>query len=284
MTWMEPTVIGKTVQLLKQFIDSESNKSRIMRATRKIWQGEIKIAIVGAGGTGKSTLARILVSENPLLVDESYDPNWTLTEEILPGDVPVQLLVAPGQERYIATEWQQIFDRLAGARRLGVVNVVSYGYHSVESESLSMLAETNQSSLNAERLCDYVEERRGIEIKRLASLREGLKSVKKATWMLTVVTKQDLWWMDRVQVKQHYSGGEGEYAGIISGIQNDFAARSISFSHHYVAASLSHQNLNDDSGSIAAPVCAGYDLPTHLSYLANLTGRFSEIVHRGEPT
>jgi NADH:ubiquinone oxidoreductase subunit 3 (subunit A) len=77
--------------------------------------------------------------------------------------------------------------------------------------------------------------------------------------MMTLVTKQDLWWLDRHRVREYYEGGI--YDQSIQGIQNQLG--KFNFIHKYISASLLTENFGVE-GEILAPVAAGYDQKIQL--------------------
>jgi len=93
--------------------------------------------------------------------------------------------------------------------------------------------------------------------------------------MLTFITKQDLWWNQRVSVKAHYS--EGEYATLLRSVREHKGAAN--FHHEFVSAALVQQNLKTADGFTLAETVTGYDDPLRLTNLdcaaETLKGLFS---------
>jgi HD superfamily phosphohydrolase YqeK len=73
--------------------------------------------------------------------------------------------------------------------------------------------------------------------------------------MMTLVTKQDLWWQKRHLLKDYYQ--LGNYSESIQKIQNTLGQAN--FIHEYISASLLTENFAVANGEILAPVSAGYD-------------------------
>jgi hypothetical protein len=77
----------------------------------------------------------------------------------------------------------------------------------------------------------------------------------KKTVMITIVSKQDLWWNQRNEVKDHYANGE--YEQIIQGIRNRIG--STRFVHEYCSASLVMENFLSGANEMLVPTTGGYD-------------------------
>lgn len=73
--------------------------------------------------------------------------------------------------------------------------------------------------------------------------------------MLTLVTKQDLWWNERVKVQQYYE--DGDYAMQIARLRE--AKGNQHFIHEYGYGSLCLDNLKSGNGEVVAVTTAGYD-------------------------
>ncbi len=73
--------------------------------------------------------------------------------------------------------------------------------------------------------------------------------------MMTLVTKQDLWWHNRHPVSDYYQ--LGIYNESIKKIQNTLGQAN--FIHDYISASLITENFTVGNGEILAPVAEGYE-------------------------
>ena len=80
--------------------------------------------------------------------------------------------------------------------------------------------------------------------------------------MLTLVTKQDLWWNEREDVTRHYENTE--YATQIARIRA--AKGDQHFAHEFGYVSLCLSNLKSGDGTLIAPTTAGYDDNLRFTY------------------
>jgi hypothetical protein len=92
--------------------------------------GELKIAIFGAGGTGKTTLGKVLSGEFELSsLFQPYQESISIEQYKLDSNVVGSVIVAPGQIRREDT-WDDLFRTMAGGKFKLIIHTVSWGYHS----------------------------------------------------------------------------------------------------------------------------------------------------------
>ncbi|GAB4463953.1 MAG: hypothetical protein OHK0029_33420 [Armatimonadaceae bacterium] len=115
-------------------------------------------------------------------------------------------------------------------------------------------------------------EQRQREIEIIEGLADHLRNTTFPLKMLTLVTKQDLWWGQRDQVREFYE--QGEYATFIERIQQVKGQQN--FVHEFAYVSLTLQNLRTHDGKEIALTTAGYD---DLDRFENLE-KVTQIVER----
>lgn len=277
--WIEPATITSTVKAAtlanKLIAESSAIKKYAKRFIKQIKNGKIILPIFGAGGVGKSTTGKILVGSDPLEVTAAYSESWTIEPLELEGDTPGTIFVAPGQlsggraDRY----WPELVKKVNSGKALGVVNVVSYGYH-----SFSILSykdhELYKNGMNIDNFMEkYTEHRRNIELDMLDYLLKELKPIKKNFYMITLVSKQDLWWSKSPSVKAHYL--EGDYGRKIQSFKESLVEKN--FHHEFIPASLTVANLVSPTNETLALTSAGYDNLTHIQYLQNLLCKLHDM-------
>jgi hypothetical protein len=242
------------------------------RMQRWMTKGSTSIVIVGAGGTGKSTLGQLLAcGPTGFAQPQRYRESMTVETLQLAGNVPATVLVTPGQERRRTRTLPGLLRDIASRCRLGIIHVVSHGYHSLGEEVSFRELPEYQKGMTARRFLDrYAESCRQLELDVLREIEPHLLAVKQPFWMLTLVTKQDLWWDERAAVRRVYESGS--YGTLIDGIQSQRGAER--FTHEYVSASLVVQNLCSGNNELLAKTTAGYDDSIQL---ANLTTVFDAV-------
>ena len=116
------------------------NRAKIAVLTGKLRylfsRGVLRIVVFGPGGAGKSTLRRLLsASDKTVLPPATYQESQDQEKYALQGDFVGGLLVPPGQERRLEDYWPDLYRSLAEGKSRGVINVVSWGYHSFQDYS-----------------------------------------------------------------------------------------------------------------------------------------------------
>ncbi len=145
--------------------------------------------------------------------------------------------------------------------------MVSYGYHSFR-EIGYMSNELYQKGMTVEEFVEiYTEKCKQKEINQLKEISTPIKMSKAVpTLMLTLVSKQDLWWQDRDVVTEHYSNLE--YA---DNIQEILSTRgTANFSHEYISASLIINGFISGTGEPLKPISTDYSQPLQFTNLAEV--------------
>ena len=237
-----------------------------------MWQliryGHVRIAVFGPGGVGKTTLGHIVAGEQAEAVEGTNYQESLVTEKYrLQGDLHCTLFVPPGQGPRREESWPALRRQLINGRIAGVVNVVAAGYHAVGEIGLSGSYQTHrayQKGMTIEEfLPAYLQVQRSEELKVLDEIRPHLCDADlRKLWMITLVTKQDLWWKEREDVGRHYL--EGDYDRVIQQIAAARGARH--FVHRYLPVSLISSNLRA-GGTLLAEVASGYEDILRISRL-----------------
>lgn len=238
-----------------------------------VTRGTLRIVVFGAGGVGKSTLGEFLSAGNQTEIKSYvYVPSLGIEKESLKGGFVGGLVIAPGQEELFPEEWQVLLDYLRDGKSRVVVNVVAWGYHSIERLPYTQVTRipssdvpVYQPGMTKEAFLDaYLAATRELEERLLEKLEPYLLTAKHKISMLTLVTKQDLWWNEWTSVRDHYE--EGAYGRVIKRVQEARLRSGKRFAHHYVPVALVRQNFADGVGDILAPVKEGFDGPTKKAY------------------
>ncbi|MFM8295454.1 MAG: ATP-binding cassette domain-containing protein [Microcystaceae cyanobacterium] len=248
------------------------------RLFKRIKDGEIKIAILGASGTGKSTLGKLLSGQSSRELLKPYEESIGVEDNPLDSKNVGKVIIVPGQERLHET-WDDLLREMIQGKIQLMINTVAWGYHSFGSTSYRDFLQDQpyQSRMTeSEFLKVYVKQRREREqaflekIVNALALAEIHKQKRKKLFLITLVTKQDLWWHDRQCVKAHYQ--QGQYEQQIQILRNKFGTAN--FFHEYCSASLIIRNFMSGSREILLPNTSGYD---EEHKLANLDQFFKVI-------
>lgn len=278
MSWIDPVSTAVSAATVANDVARSSSfiRRHAKRIVRRLKAGTVAIPIFGCGGTGKTTGARLVAGEDPLDITAAYEASTWLETMDLPGDVPGQLLVGPGQEDRARRHWPGLYEAVVSGRSLGILNVVSYGYHSFTPESYKSLPHyTNGMGVEAF-MQVYCAHRRDVEVEMLRRIVAGLSAARKDFWMITLVNKQDLWWDRRDEVRAYYE--TGPYSGLIDSIRRRLGDRA--FQHEFIPVSLNVANMVTRDGEVLATTVGGYDMPTHLSYLKLFFGTLHGLLEQ----
>lgn len=217
--------------------------------------GELKIAIFGAGGTGKSTLGKLLSGEFELSgLLQTYQESISIEQYKLESNKIGSVIVAPGQKRREDT-WDDLLRTLVGGKIKLIIHVVSWGYHSFGEFSYTQHRLYQSGMTLEEFLREYAAVCRNRELDVLRRIEPHLSIAdQRKTVVITLVTKQDLWWNNRLEVNKHYV--EGAYEQLIQNIRNQRGANN--FIHEYRSTSLVMENFLSGDNELLIPTTQGY--------------------------
>ena len=125
----------------------------------------------------------------------------------------------------------------------------------------------------------YADARRSVEIETLQQLIQGMSAVTNPIWMITLITKQDLWWDHRTAVRKYYESGE--YGRIIRKLAQEIGERR--FQHEFIPVSLTLSSLASQNGDVFAATTQGYDHSIHQRYLLSMFERVHAFLDKGRP-
>ncbi len=169
-----------------------------------IREGRTRVLVFGASGAGKSTVGKLLGEK---LTDEDLLRGYVSSRAVESYDlgktVAGSVLVAPGQRlrRHAADELRSM---LTTGKVAGVMNVVAYGHHAFDPNTAFQEHRAFQPGMTKARfLTAYLKDSREEELRELEILVPAIVDCPRKLWFMTVVTKQDLWWDKRAEVRQY---------------------------------------------------------------------------------
>jgi hypothetical protein len=183
----------------------------------------------------------------------------------------IGLVIAPGQEHRRDLFWGDLESDIAKGAYHGIIVVSAYGYHAL---GLSYRNHRLFKGDTKQFLTDYLKERRDDEKTVLQRLEPFIKSCPDPFWMMTLVTKQDIWFDQQTAVESHYR--DGDYGKLLAKIQNAKGAQN--FRHEFVLASLVVNNFRTTEGEGLAATVAGYDLPRQVASARKLIETLSALM------
>lgn len=176
-----------------------ATKPKAAARLRSYVQGRNRVVVVGSTGTGKTQLIDSLTDLLPPAISYLDRTGFSSADDLQVGKKFFRVWDTPGQAAFGGERSATI--RSAATRPFGIINVVSYGYHEYRADISSVLDEAGAIR------GDFLERHRELEIQQLHSLMPHLVGNNNLRWVLTVVTKADLWWDSKDTVLDHYERG-----------------------------------------------------------------------------
>lgn len=243
----------------------------------RLRHGRLELVTFGAGGVGKSTFGRFVANPNDRAIREAkYKDSIGMEQFGVPGPISARLIVPPGQERRRKQDWPRLFTIMEREKKaFGVINVVAYGYHSLDQEIAEDVIAHNAAP-TPRNLQSFVKKNRLSEVEALKQIVPHLKNARELAWMITLVTKQDLWWNERGTVEDHYT--KGSYSTLIKEVATH---RGANFKHEFLSASIVINNFATIDGKIVAPTNAGYDQVLQMAHQEKLIETLTTFMKEG---
>ena len=167
---------------------------------RSFFKKKHVVIVLGNTGTGKTNFLDSLTQELPEAIHHlSRSPDWQI-HPVQIEDQPFRFIDTPGQEGHSSRKSQGIREAISQGAT-GIINTVANGYHEYEIDPKKAL--TPSGKVREE----FLELHRKAEIEALDEW-TALIPASQADWLLTVVSKADLWWHKREQTLAHYRSGE----------------------------------------------------------------------------
>lgn len=254
------------------------NRETVLAVAKKVWKlvtnGRLRVVVFGAGGVGKSTVGKLLSGKlSEAEVVKNYDESTNTEDFSLKGTLLSNIKVAPGQERR-QWAWPELIKMISSGNVNGIINVVAWGHHSVIGLSSFTEHKLYRSGMSKQEFVElYLDSQREREIKQLATLMPHISMCKANMWMISLVTKQDLWWNHRDRVKTHYS--DGAYNDVVESIRKVKGEHG--FPHELLSVALTLENLVDNQNNTWVPTTSGYDQRLRLANLAHFSRAFGQL-------
>jgi energy-coupling factor transporter ATP-binding protein EcfA2 len=159
-----------------------------------------KIILLGSTGTGKTNFVTSLTETIPNAIDIMNRTAVAQKYRVKIQKQPFIFIDTPGQLMHKSRRLAAIRQAM-GSGISGIINVVSYGYHEYRIGSRDAVKGDGTVSEA------FLEEHRQVEIESLREWVPILGGPEAAGWLMTVVTKADLWWDRRDEVMDYYQSG-----------------------------------------------------------------------------
>lgn len=159
------------------------------------------LLVLGSTGTGKTNFLRSLsLSAGLVEAIPAFNRTASSTKEVVRiNGSPFQVFDTPGQVYHQQDRLQVIREAMAKPP-VRIINVVSFGYH----EYLDNAGDAVQGGAPS---TEFLEKHRQREIESVLEWVSIVGHRDTTKWVITVVTKADLWWPDHDSVIEYYSTG-----------------------------------------------------------------------------
>ncbi len=235
-----------------RLLDNKEEINNLLNDLLKYLRTSFDIIVFGIASTGKTTMGNFVNGKTTFMdlaiAERSINLEFFKFEEST--NRIVNFIVTPGEERHEQANLIKFQEIIAQKKPFGLINVVSYGYQFPKNLSYQEVVSEDKP------LEDYLKERREMEIKSIEKLLPHIKTARNLSWMLTLVTKQDLWWDKRDEVKNYYQNGD--YAKVITELKQVFGEHK-PFIHEYISTSFVSLNVYSNDRKRIAAVVEGYD-------------------------
>ncbi len=146
------------------------------------------IILLGASGAGKSTFRNEIFGIEGSISRFNRTSGTEKKEGKVEGEL-INIIDTPGQSELNYTKQRQkAINSASRSRRLGIINVVSYGYH-------EGIVDVKEAIDNGMPRTEYLSNRRTEEENQLPEWVDRLCGEGgSAQWIINLVTKADLWW------------------------------------------------------------------------------------------
>lgn len=171
---------------------------------KDLFKEKHKVIVLGSTGTGKSNFIKSLQQLIPQAINHLNRTQWASQTRLHLADQIFDVVDTPGQDAHRDRRLEAI-RRILEESKFGLINVVCSGYHEYATGADEALSDAG--AVNPEWLARH----RTIEVE-AASEWVPLMSAKPA-YMITLVTKADLWWSSKDEVLREYE--QGDYSRVV---------------------------------------------------------------------
>jgi hypothetical protein len=172
-----------------------AKKHHLVSRLANLFKKKHCILVLGCTGTGKTKLIQSLTQEDVKTINRMLRTTSSKKHRLGIRRKSFVVIDVPGEHK---DKRMQAIKNAAFKGIAGVINVVSYGYHEGRGNESDAIGPSGQAS------AAFLEACREKEIENLKEWTTILMSGKNPPWLITVVTKADLWWNQREEVLKHY--------------------------------------------------------------------------------
>ena len=183
-----------------------------------------------------------------------YDESIKVDRFALKADPAAEIVIMPGQQHRRRTSWEGVGQDIASGAFQGILLVSAFGYHSLSDSSYKLHRLYDPGNDKDTFWRKYLDANRADEIACLKQLAPFIKECPRKLWLLSMVTKQDLWRSADGAAEKWYR--DGEYGQLITEIATH---KGRAFCHEFHPLSLVISNFVTAKSEVFAKNIEGYD-------------------------
>ncbi|TAE16087.1 MAG: hypothetical protein EAZ95_07990 [Bacteroidetes bacterium] len=191
-------IVGKAAEI---GIDKQNLLNKLLKGLGILKDKKQKILVLGCAGVGKTHFIKSLFDADANLT--SYLPtDFTEEYSLIIDKMPITFVDTAGQRERKKTRKKTLMSEAGNI--VGIINVVSYGYHEVEvheSEPTFENGKVHEGFLNDTLLKELVYLKEWVQFTQFTN----------AKWVITLVNKMDIWKPDSKKIQKYYSSPNGTY-------------------------------------------------------------------------
>ena len=202
------TTFAEDNRMLAEIAEAAAAVELINTARKQGWLDKLvmavkkkhRVIVLGSTGVGKTNFLSSLTAVLPEAIDVMNRTQIAQKHRIQIKKEPFIFTDTPGQILHRSRRSEAAREAISRGTT-GIINVVSYGYHEYRISPKDAFDQND--NVNE----DFLRKHRNIEIEALQEWMPILGARDVADWLITVVTKADLWWDRRDEVLEYYRSG-----------------------------------------------------------------------------
>lgn len=203
-----------------------------IRNLLELFRQPINCLVFGISGVGKTNFLKSLSSNSIIILSDDDKTMFRKRYGVTIEKIQFRFVDTPGDDMYSSERHGALIEAMNLAK-FAVINVACYGFR--ERERYRSIAVSGTEIQNS-----FLSDSRKEEISAISEWYHIVSGARNM-FVVTVVTKADLWWGDREKVLEHYEKGEYAKALVEKGINPAVSLYCSSIKKYYDVVPTSDQ-------------------------------------------
>lgn len=178
-----------------------SKNKQVISFIKRLFTKRKKILLLGCSGAGKSQFVNSL-SDKVEIIQRTQRTLTTEKTKVNFEEISLMIIDTAGHKERKQLRKQEIKQILIEEKAKGLLNVVSYGFHEFDIDTLNKVKEPFTNKISE----SFLAQNRELEVEQLNEW-VSLLELTNVEWVITLVTKADLWWDSHNEVREFYENG-----------------------------------------------------------------------------